>query len=98
MGPLSHSGGLEEKTQPDNVTLGFSVIGHRSAGMEGLSEPTGLQIVGGRQGLADPCLINDAPRNLPAITAEELLSDTKNMGRGGPKVNTVSNKRGPGAS
>ena len=98
MGPLSHSGGLEEKTQPDNVTLGFSVIGHRSAGMESLSGPTGFRIAGGRRGLAAPCLVNDAPRSLPAITAEELLSDTKNMGRGGPKANTVSKKRGSGAS
>ena len=98
MWQLSHSGGLEEKTQPGNVALGFSGIGQRSAGMEGLFEPTGFQISGGRRGLADPCLVNDAPRSSPAIAAEELLSDTENMGRGGPKANTVSKKRGPGAS
>ena len=83
MGPLSHSGGLEEKTQPGNVALGFSVIGQRSAGMEGLFEPTGFQIASGRQGLADPCPVNDAPRSSPAITAEELLLDTKKWGEVG---------------
>ena len=62
------------------------------------SSRRGSDIAGGRRGLAEPCLVNDAPRSSPAITAEELLSDTKNMGRGGPKANTVSKKRGPGAS